>query len=50
VGVHTLGSRRVKDREDARLRYVGNASPGKTISAIKVERKEEMLTSLNQKY
>lgn len=50
VGVHRLGSRRVKDREDARLRYVGNASPGKTITAIKVERKDEMLSSLNQKY
>jgi hypothetical protein len=46
VGVHNEGPYRLKQREDARLRYRGNQSPGKTIGEIVDERKKDMLESL----
>ncbi len=46
VGVHNEGPYRLKQREDARLRYRRNQSPGKTIGEIIDERKKDMLESL----
>ncbi|TNV82291.1 hypothetical protein FGO68_gene14039 [Halteria grandinella] len=52
VGVHKLGDHRLKQREDARLRFVTQRSDdqNKTSSVIKQQRQGELLSELKAKY
>jgi len=46
VGNHKDGSYRMKQREDARLKFITSNCPGKTIVEIQDDRKKDMLESL----